>query len=159
MKKIDHEGLLLAKYQAELFEYSYTLKCSSSIFMRRFIYSKLLTEMDKNKTVGLSLDVKEGMEDIMNQFGDSDYGKEKFSPNSLYWMGYMYRYISYTRGVSTRFVMKLFDYRFMDRLYPTFHTQGPNWCIESMLELKGLTEDVFDGNYRLKEIIKAKGRY
>ena len=74
-------------------------------------------------------------------------------------MGYIYRYISYTRDTVTPFIMKLFDYKQMNEVYYSFHTQDPEWCIQNLLELHGLTEDVFDNNLRLKEVIKEKGNY
>lgn len=97
MRDFDHNGLLLAEYQGKLFEKSNELNCSTGVFMRRFLHSDLLKKLDTNKTSYLSLDVSEGLNSILEQFGDSDYGKEKYSKSALFWMGYMYRYISYTR--------------------------------------------------------------
>ena len=154
MKKFDHEGLLLCEYQGKLFEKSYDLECSSAIFMRRFLHSNLLKKLDENNTSLLSLDADEGIRDISEQFGESDYGKIKYSKSALFWIGYMYRYISYTREETTKFVMKLFGYKQMNELYFTYHTQDPERCIQNLLELNGLTEDVFDRNYRLKEIMR-----
>ena len=71
----------------------------------------------------------------------------------------MYRYIAHTREQETHFVMKLFNYRQMNDVYYTYHTQDPEWCIRSLLELNNETEDIFDNNYRLKKIIKAYRNY
>ena len=68
----------------------------------------------------------------------------------------MYRYISYTREQTTKFVMKLFDYKQMNDVYFVFHTQDSEWCIQSLLEMNNLTENIFDNNFRLKQIIKEK---
>lgn len=159
MRKLDHEGLLLAEYQGKLFEKSAELDCSSPIFIRRFLHSDLLKKLDENSTALLSLDVVEGINSIKEQFGDTDYGKTKYSKSALFWMGYMYRYISYTREESTKFVAKLFNYKQMNDVYYSFHTQDPEWCIQSLLEINGLDEDIFDKNARLKKIIKEKGNY
>ncbi len=159
MREFDHNGLLLAEYQGKLFEISVKLNCSTGIFMRRFLHSELLKKIDTNNPASLSLDVIEGINSIQQQFGDSSYGKVKFAESSLFWIGYMYRYISYTRMVSTKFVMKLFDYRQMNNVYFTYHTQDPEWCIRSLLEANRVTEDIFDNNLRLKAIIRASDRY
>lgn len=159
MRKFDHDGLLLAEYQGKLFEKSCDLNCSSAIFIRRFLHSNLLAKLDENKTASLSLDVNEGINSILEQFGDTDYGKEKFSKNAMFWIGYMYRYISYTREVSTKFAMKLFEYRKMNDVFLTFHTQDPEWCVKNLLEINSLSEGIFDGNYRLREAIKGNGYY
>lgn len=154
MREFDHDGLLLAEYQGKLFEKSVELNCSTAIYLRRFLHSDLLKKLDTNNPSFLSLDVTEGTNSILEQFGDSEYGKVKYSKNSLFWMGYMYRYISYTREQSTRFIMQLFDYKQMNDVYFAFHTQDPEWCIRNLLEMNNLTENIFDNNFRLKQIIK-----
>lgn len=154
MREFDNNGLILAEFQGKLFEKSCELGCSTAIFIRRFIHSKLLAVLDLNSTLQLSFDVKDAMDSITDQFGATDYGNVKYSPNALFWMGYMYRYISYTRQQPTQFVMKLFPYRQLNDVYYSFHTQDPEWCIQSLLDINGLTEDIFDNNLRLKMIIK-----
>lgn len=159
MREFDHNGLLLAEYQGKLFEKSSELKCSTGIFIRRFLHSNLLNELDANNSATLSLDENEGINSILEQFGDSNYGKLKYSKNSLFWIGYMYRYISYTREQSTKFIMKIFNYKQMNDVYYSFHTQDPEWCIKGLLEINGLSEKIFDKNFRLKQIIKEKDKY
>ena len=155
MREFDHNGLLLAEYQGKLFEKSYDTSVSTGIFMRRFLHSELVKTLDMNKSFLISMDVNEGIESIFSKYKASEYGKEKYSKSSLFWIGYMYRYISYTREQSTKFVMKLFTYKQMNDVYYTYHTQDPEWCIQSLLDLHNLTEDIFDNNYRLKKIMEA----
>ena len=159
MRNFDHNGLLLAEYQGKLFEKSIELNCSTGVYIRRFLHSDLLKKLDTNNPSCVSLDVSEGMNSILEQFGSSDYGKVKYSKSALFWMGYMYRYISYTREQSTKFIMKLFNYKQMNDVYYSFHTQDPEWCIQSLLEINNLTENIFDNNLRLKQIIKENGNY
>lgn len=159
MRKFDHNGLLLAEYQGKLFEKSVELNCSTGIFVRRFIHSDLLKKLDANNPVLVSLEVNEGIKSITEQFGETDYGKDKYSAEVMFWMGYMYRYIAYTREVSSKFVMDLWDYKKMNALYYSFHTQDTEWCVRSMLEMINFTEDIFDNNYRLKELIEKNGNY
>ena len=156
MREFDHNGLLLAEYQGKLFEKSSEMNCSSAIYIRRFLHSDLLQKLDENNPIFVSLDVNEGNNSILEQFGDSQYGKEKYSKNALFWMGYMYRYISYTREQSTKFIMQLFGHKQMNNVYFSFHTQDPEWCVQSLLEINNLSEEVFDNNYRLKQIIKSR---
>ena len=159
MKGFDHNGLLIAEYQGKIFEKSTELDCSTAVFIRRFLHSDLVKKMDMNDPAMLTLDVNEGIQSIQNQFGQSDYGKIKYSSNTMFWMGYLYRYISYTREVTTKFVMKLFPYKSLKDVYYSFHTQDPEWCVRSLLEMNGQSEDVFDNNLRLKAVIAAQGRY
>ena len=146
MREFDHNGFLLAEYQAKLFEKSADLNCSSPVFLRRFLHSDLVNILDENDSTILPLDVNEGIESIMKQFGDTSYGKIKYSKDSLFWMGYMYRYIAYTREQSTSFVMNLFKHQQMNEVYYSFHTQGLEWCISNLLELNNLPEEYFDKN-------------
>ena len=159
MREFDHNGLLLAEFQGKLFEKSEELNCSSPIFIRRFLHSNLLKKLDTGNSSLISLDVNEGLQSILGQFGNSSYGKEKYSKSSLFWMGYMYRYIAYTREQATGYIMDLFKHKQMNSVYYSFHSQDPEWCISSLLDLNDLNEDVFDNNLRLKKIIKEKGGY
>ncbi len=83
----------------------------------------------------------------------------KIHSSAMFWIGYLYRYISYTRDISTKFAINLFPYKQMNDIYYTFHTQDPEWCIASLLDISGLDENIFDNNFRLKEAIKEKGTY
>lgn len=157
MKDLDTNGIRLAEYQANLFALSVDrFECSSAIFLRRFIHSNLLKVLDKNQSALISLNVEEGFESIENQFGKSQYGKIKYSRETMFWMGYMYRYISYTREIETPLLMKIFKYEKLKDLYYVYHTQDPEWCIRNLLEIHNLTEDIFDPNYRLKQAILKK---
>lgn len=153
MREFDHTGILLAEYQGKIFEKSVDLNCSTAIFVRRFLHSNYLKKLDMNDLTSISLDVNEALDSIQSQFGDSDYGKVKYSKNALFWIGYMYRYISYTRGITTKFTINLFTHKQMNDVYYSFHTQDPEWCIYSLLEMNNLSEDIFDNNKRLKKVI------
>jgi hypothetical protein len=155
MREFDNNGLRLAEYQAKLFEASYNrFNCSTSVFLRRFIHSELLERLDKNNSAILSLDVIEGLNDIEEEFGITEYGNNKYNLESLFWVGYIYRYISYTRNVSTIFLFKTFDYKKMFSLYHSFHSQDPEWVVGSLLELYNLEEDYFNPNYRFMQELK-----
>ncbi len=158
MREFDHEGLLLAEFQGKLFERSTELDCSTPIFMRRFLHSDLLRFMDKNRSISLSMDVDEAIQSIQDQFGESNYGKEKYSKAAMFWIGYFYRYLSYTRDLSTSLAMHLFPYRQLNKVFYSFHTQDLEWCVRSLLELNHLSEDVLDKRQRLKAIIAAHER-
>ena len=159
MREFDYNGFLLAEYQAKLFEKSVDLNCSSPVFLRRFLHSDLVNILDENDSTILPLDVNEGIKSIMGQFGDTSYGKNKYSKSSLFWMGYMYGYIAYTREQSMSFVMKLFIHKQMNEVFYPYHTQDPEWCISNLLELNNKSEEYFDNNYRLKQVMREKGTY
>ncbi|SEK85385.1 hypothetical protein SAMN02910377_02021 [Pseudobutyrivibrio ruminis] len=159
MREFNHDALILAEYQGKLFEKSVDLNCSTPIFIRRFLHSDLLAKLDNNNPSLLSLDVIEGINSIQEQFGDLEYGNVKYSKSALFWMGYLYRYISYTRDISTKLLFQLFGYKQINDLYYTLHTQDPEWCITYLLDINNLSEEVFDKNIRIKRIIEKKGEY
>lgn len=155
MRKFDTNGLRVAEHQGKLFKASVTnCDCSSPIFLRRFIHSELLKTLDKNESAFISYDVYGDLLEIEEQFGKSNYGKIKYPQEVMFWMGYLYRYISYTRDMDTPFLFKLFPYKQLLNNYYVFHTQSMEWCIEELLEMNNLTEDFFDKNKRLKEVIR-----
>ena len=157
MREFDTNGLRLAEFQGKIFEASCDyFECSTNVFLRRFLHSDLLKILDKNESYLISYDVYESLDSIEKQFGKTNYGKIKRSKESLFWVGYFYRYMSYTRETSTRFLMKTFDYNKLFELYYVYHTQDMEWCVSSLLELYNLDENFFDKNYRLKEFIRNK---
>ena len=52
--------------------------------------------------------------------------------------------------------MKIFNYEKLFELYYIYHTQDLEWCVANILEIYGYTEDIFDPNYRLKEVIRKR---
>lgn len=155
MREFDADGLLLAKYQGKIFIESLEREnCSSLIFLRRFFKSDFAKEMDKGNITLFTLDIDEAFESINSQFGKSNYGKNKYPSEVLYWIGYITRYISYTRDCSSYFVYKTFPPKLLFDCYSSFHTQGEEWVIENLLKLIQKSEDYFDSNFRLKEILR-----
>ena len=88
MRKMDSYGLKICKFQAELFVQSLTeTKCSSKIFIRRFMSSNLAKRMDKDGFLFDSITVSDAFDEIEMQFGPSEYGQIRFGREELYWMG------------------------------------------------------------------------
>ncbi len=157
MRTLDHKGFLLCEYQAKLFEKSADLKCSSPVFLRRFLHSDHRRLLDENRPEALTLVPADGIDEILEQYdGDIAYGKNKFSRNTLFWMGYMYRYICYTREQDSPLIMHLFSYTLLNDVYYAYHTQDPEWVIASLLDCVGLDENIFDNNYRLRMALKKR---
>lgn len=157
MREFDTNGLRLAEFQGRLFEASVdAFDCSSPVFLRRFRLSDLLKRLDSNESSLCPVDVEEALGEIQEQFGKSEYGNLKFSKATMFWMGYFYRYVSYTREIETPFLFSLFKFDLLNRVYYVFHTQDMEWCIDNLLEMIGCDEGVFDKNKRLKKIISAE---
>ncbi|MFA6675708.1 MAG: hypothetical protein WCS49_02410 [Bacilli bacterium] len=155
MRELDTNGLRLVEFQGKLFEESVIrFECSTKVFLRRFFYSDLLVTLDKNDSSLISFSLEESFQSIEAQFGKSSYGKDKWNSNVLFWIGFIYRYIAFTRDVETKFIMKLFEPDMLKNLYYAYHTQNNEWVVENLLSLRNVDEKVFDKNYRLLNSLK-----
>ena len=159
-REFDTNGLKLCEYQGKLFEEATNkYNCSSPVFIRRFLKSNLVKKIDMNETSFLDLNVNNGLEEIEKQFKRNDYGKVKYSSQEMFWIGYMYRYICYTRRISSTKAFELFDYKVLKNNYFSFHTQSPEWVLRNLLELSKHDETIFDKNVRLKQLMIKQDRF
>ena len=155
MKKIDHDGLLLCKIQGVIFENSLKkTKTSSEIFIRRFMFSDIAKEFDSKAYLNGSITKDEVFELIEDEYGESSYGKNKYSEQVLYWIGYLYRYFSYTYELTSKQVYRYVKPRELNGLYLAYHTLDCAQAIERILEAKNISFDIDEQNKRLLQIIK-----
>ena len=128
MRKFDKDGLILCEMQGQVFEMSIeTTSTSSEIFIRRFMQSIIAKSLDSGDILQTNIQPK----DI------SKYGSVKYSPNEMYWIGYIYRYFSYTYEKSSSQVYKIIKPKELRELFFAYHTMDPSQAIERILEAKG----------------------
>lgn len=153
MKKIDRDGLLLCKIQGELFESSYEKEnCSSEVFIRRFMNSNIAIELDSTAFLDDTKTIQNIFDEIEKEYGISNYGKNKFNKEALYWIGYLYRYFSYTYELSSKEVYRIIKPKELNELYLPYHTLDPKVAIERILEEKNISfneQDMFDRSYNI----------
>lgn len=157
MRKIDEIGLKLCKMQAKVFSASVKeTNCSSLIFMRRFMNSGVAQRMDLGGFLFEACDVHQIIQEIETEFGESSYGKEKYSEAELYWIGYVYRYWSYTYQKTSKQIYKLIKPKELRGLYYPYHSLDPAQAIERILEAKDLNEKDFTarGVKIMRDLIK-----
>ncbi|MDO4618989.1 MAG: hypothetical protein Q4B09_00055 [Lachnospiraceae bacterium] len=112
-----------------------------------------------------SLAISDALEEIEMQYGESAYGKEKFSTEEIYWIGYIYRYWSYVSGKSSRQLYKQIKPEKLRRLYYPYHSLDPLQAIERIEETSGSEagkemDDIAKGvmilrKVRMKDKLKA----
>lgn len=142
MKKIDKGGLLLCELQAKTFEKSRELTQSSSeIFIRRFMNSKICKTIDDGGILQTNMNDYDVVERVQEQYGESQYGSVKYTANELYWIGYIYRYYSYTYELSSIQVYKIIKPKELRELFLAYHTLDPSQAIERILEAKNILYD------------------
>ena len=142
MKKISKDGLLLCKLQAEAFENSVDkMECSSEIFIRRFMKSRIAKRMDDESLLDNNIQANDILSLVDEEYGTSDYGTVKYSHNEIYWIGYVYRYFSFTYELSSAQVYRIIKPKELRGLFLPYHTMDPAQAIERILEAKQLLTD------------------
>lgn len=159
MKIIDDIGVKLCRTQGEVFsESAAKAACSSAIFIRRFMNSSFALRLDEGGILTEIFDKNIVFEELEYEFGPSDYGKEKYSIEELYWIGYIYRYWCYTREKTSKQVYKIIKPKELRSLYFPYHSLDPVQAIDRILEAKDMGEDDYTkrGVEILRKIIEAK---
>lgn len=155
IKKIDKDGLLLCNLQAKAFELSIMAQeTSSEIFIRRFMNSNIVKRLDGLDVLQSNLQAKDLLNILDEEYGKSNYGSIKYSPNEMYWIGYIYRYFSYTYEKSSVQAYKIVKPKELRAMFLPYHTMDPAQAIDRILEAKGLTSDSKDEELEQYEIFK-----
>ncbi len=155
MKQIDRDGLLLCRLQGNIFAASLEYaKSSSEIFIRRFMMSNLVKEFDSKAVLNDSLTINEVFEIIENEFGKTSYGKVRYDREVLFWIGYLYRYMTYTYDLSSKSVYRIIKPRELNELYFVYHTFDCSQAIERILEGKNISFDIDKQNERLLKMMR-----
>ena len=137
IKTIDKDGLLLCDLQARAFEKTCNdYPTSSEVFIRRFMNSDISKMLDDGSFLQTNLQPADILERIDEQYGKSTYGKVKYSPNEMFWIGYIYRYFAYTYDYSSKKVYKLIKPGELRDVFLPYHTLDPAQAIERLLEAK-----------------------
>ena len=80
MREFGDYGLKFCRYQGKLFEESLNLSgCSTPVFIRRFMMSKIAERMDREGFMFESLSEADAIAEIEEQYGKSVYGKIRYS--------------------------------------------------------------------------------
>lgn len=157
MKTIDKDGLSLCTLQGNVFVSSLdNVECSSKIFMRRFLNSKVAREFDSSSILDGTLTIKDIFFELEEEFGKTSYGSKKYDREVLFWIGYIYRYFAYTYNLTSKYVYKIVKPSELNELYYVYHTFDPKVAIERILEEKKISFDIDDQNKRLLEMLKTR---
>ena len=155
MKEIDRECKRLADIQAELFETSVrNLEMSSEVFVRRYMNSKIVKEMDDCSFLDDSKTANDIFYELDEQYGKTTYGSIKYNHDAMYWAGYLYRCFSYTYEISSKQAYKTLPLKEVISLYEPYHTLDISHAIERMLEEKNISFNSDDNFKRGVEILK-----
>ena len=139
IKKINRDGLLLCELQAKAFENSIDkMESSSEIFIRRFMKSKIAKRLDNQSILDSNIQANDILMLVDEEYGATDYGYVKYTHNEMYWIGYIYRYFSFTYELSSVQVYKIVKPKELRGLFLPYHTMDPAQAVERILEAKGM---------------------
>ena len=129
---MDSIRLKLCDIQGRMFERSTAY--ASEDFIRDFMNSEVAEHLDSpyNKLQWM------GEEYLMDELKDEkklDTDGEKYSPEVLYWIGYLYRYWACTRGEKSKRIYRQAPAKTMKRNYMAFHTFDPEVAINDLIEI------------------------
>lgn len=128
MRKFDGLGECLCRQQAAFFALSLQKSSlSSPQFIRYFLTSDFAVEADRNGDDDrLSLFFKAG--------SPLDSKEILYSEDELYWLGYLYRYICYTRILTSAQLFRAMPSKELRPYYSVYHTQDMERSAALLLE-------------------------
>lgn len=127
--------LTLCDTQGQLFELSGKLGYDSESFIKTFMVSNVVIDLEKDfhhlqwagkKYIFSRLEEECG--DLMSKNG------QIYSKEVLYWMGYIYRYWNYYTGESSKDIYKQAPAKTMNVVYLMYHTMSPKMAIDRLKE-------------------------
>lgn len=127
-REMDAGGLLLCRYQAEIFDASLSLPCGSKEFIKRFVYSSFCWEFDSLAIASRPVDKEAYLESLRKL--DLPSKGEKFKEEEMHWIGYIYRYWAYTDNISSKKVYKMMPPAKIRPFFEAYHGLDPKQAID-----------------------------
>lgn len=100
--------------------------------------SQVAKEFDNLSVLDTNIYEKDILIRLDEEYGVSNYGKVRYTKNEMFWIGYIYRYFSYTYQKTSKQVYKIIKPKELRGLFLPYHTMDPAQAIERILEAKGL---------------------
>ena len=132
------DEIKLCDLQGMLFEQSLSLKCSSSIFIRRFMNSNLAKRFDNAGILNENKDYQDMLEDLNSEYSSELSGSKQFGLNELFWIGYIYRYWQILYKSTSKSIYKVCNSEEMRKLFFMYHTLDPEKAVKMILEAKNI---------------------
>lgn len=145
MRKLDFVEYKTCQIHATIFEKSIELAhFSSPMFIRRFMMCDELTESFDKKSYLMLSNNEEDLIYELNQKYKSSTKDVMYSPDEMYWIGYIYQALVYLYNKTSKQIYKLFPAKQIIKYYPTYHTFDIEEAAERMMENVGITIEVTD---------------
>lgn len=100
--------------------------------------SKTVKMIDNENILQMNMLLKDIVKQVQEEYKELNQGSVKYTKNEMYWIGYLYRYFSYTHELSSIRVYKIVKPKELRGLFLPYHTLSPEQAIERILEAKGI---------------------
>lgn len=142
MRKMSEQDHLLCTLQANIFEESLSYsKSSSAVFVRRFMRSQVASRMDNGSFAFESNQPAAVISEVESEYNEKAYGSQQYSRNEMHWIGYFYRALCQTTGMSSKAAYRIIGARELKGLYIAYHTLDVEQAVERVLEAKGMNKE------------------
>ena len=160
MRQLTERETKLCRENAKLFEESLNFfQMSSPLFIKRFMLSNLTKSFDDGSFLLGGSDYRSVLDELAGKYRNEPFGKDRYSGDELYWIGYMYRAICSLHGLNSKQVFRLIPGREIRKHYYICHTLDPSYAAERLLEAVGFdASDDFERGYRIFKKVTIRDR-
>lgn len=138
MKDLDTAGKFLCEYVSRLFAYQTERKDGSSkVFIKAFVYSSLIEQIDKEDFMFSAIDISEAY-DALKKEKNLKRGKEIYPSFVMAWIGYIMKYFAYTRRISEKRVYEYVKPEELYAMYEAYHSLDNEAVVTRIVEAKGI---------------------
>ncbi len=128
--------LQLCDIQGRLFELSVDRNLDSARFIKIFMNSETARALDSTYNRMQWAGEEYLLEEVLDAAPSIlQSHKETYTKDTIYWIGYIYRYWHYYTGESSKEIYKQAPVAIMKRNYLMFHTMAPELAIEDLKEI------------------------
>ena len=144
------EMVKICEIQASIFSNSLDdFTCGSSLFVFRFMNSKLAKLMDDPHYLSLFTPASYKSMILKEYPGlNKKYGYKIKEP-TMHWIGYIYRALSLCLGISSKKIFKQVRFADLVFLYNVYHTYGIEYCVNRIADEYNLKSVDVDRNKEL----------
>ena len=149
--------LKLCDVQGRLFELSVDNNLDSMSFVKKFMLSETAKDLDSEYNRMQWAGEEYLLEEVTSKEDiNQNNNAEVVSKEIMYWIGYIYRYWSYTQQKSSKQLYRCVKPKELRSLYYPYHSLDPSQAIERIEEAKNVDDEdmISKGVKILREIIK-----
>jgi inorganic pyrophosphatase len=141
-KPLEYIEIKLCQLQAKIFEASVkNTRYSSLVFIKRFMFSDVAKTFDNKSYLFQSNTINDVFVMLDEEYGETTYGKNKYTQDQMFWIGYIYRCLSIKYNITSKQVYKLFNAEEIVKYYNIYHTFDIVQAANRMMENIGYEEE------------------